>query len=263
MFIPELKNYNGCKGGNGVYQQIISLIPPHKVLVIPFLGHCGIVRNIAPASILIGIDASEKVINSWKKYLIQDLLYVYKDDSCNILIKTENSKGNLSGIIHLYQEDALMFLNKKLRYHISKYKDDTVLYLDPPYPFSTRKSTQKLYQYEFTDEQHVHMLSMITKMIDKKIVISTYDNSLYSNSLKNWNKHSFPVGTRNGRATETIYYNFSINDGLLHDYRYLGKNFKDRERIKLKVNRWTNNLKKLDARERMAIIRSIIHENKD
>ncbi len=260
MTIPELKNYNGCKGGNGVYQQIISIIPPHNILVVPFLGHCGIVRNILPSDILIGVDASAKVINAWKKYLIKYLIYKYKDDNKNILIKTNISKGNLPSIIHLYNDDALIFLKNKLPGLISKYEDTPVIYLDPPYPLSSRKSTAKLYDFEMTDCQHQNLLSIIIKM-KYLILISSYDNKMYNDSLPNWFKLDFPVGTRNGKAIETVYYNYSLSNGLLHDYRYLGNDFKDRERIRLKISRWVKGLEKLEAREQMAIIKSIIQKD--
>lgn len=237
MTIPELKNYNGCKGGNGVYQQIISIIPPHNILVVPFLGHCGIVRNISPTNILIAVDASAKVIDAWKKYLIKNLIYEYKDNDKNILIKTEISKGNLPSIIHLYNDDALTFLKNKLPFLVSKYNDNPVIYLDPPYPIFSRKSTAKLYDFEMTNFQHQNLLSIIMKM-KYLILISSYDNKMYNDSLPNWSKLNFSVGTRNGKAIETVYYNYSLSNGLLHDYRYLGNNFKDRERIRLKIDRW-------------------------
>lgn len=211
MILPGLQNYNGCKGGNGVYQQIISLIPPHKILIVPFLGHCGIVRNIVAADILISVDASAKVIEAWKKYLIQYLLYIYADGSGNKFIKTNSTLGDLPGIIYLYQEDALLFLKKKVRYLIHKYNDTPVIYLDPPYPFSTRKSIAKLYQYEMTDKQHIHLLSIISKMTDLNVLISSYKNKMYDDKLINWNQHSFSVGTRQGKAIETVYYNFQID----------------------------------------------------
>lgn len=262
MTIPELKNYNGCKGGNGVYQQIISIIPPHNILIVPFLGHCGIVRNILPANILIGVDASAKVINAWKKYLIYNLIYEYKDDNKNILIKTNISKGNLPSIIHLYNDDALIFLKNKLLDLISKYEDVPVIYLDPPYPLSSRKSTAKLYDFEMTDSQHQNLLSIIKNM-RYPILISTYKNKMYKDNLPKWFKLNFSVGTRNGKAIETVYYNYSLSNGLLHDYRYLGNDFKDRERIRLKIDRWVKGLDKLEVREQMAIIRSITHKNGD
>ena len=247
--IPELVNYPGCKGGNGVYQNIISLIPPHKKLIIPFLGHCGIARNILPGNILICVDKSGIVINAWKRYLINVLNYYFVDSSCSIL-KSSDERSVLPGIIHLYQDDAIHFLSNYNEF------EDSVIYCDPPYPFSTRRSKANIYKHEMSDKQHLQLSSLLLG-IRSSILISSYKNDIYSNVLEDWNTHEFYAATRGGKAKEIVYYNYDLSDGLLHDYRYLGKNFKDRERIKLKIDRWSKGLQKLEPRERMAIIKKI------
>ncbi len=60
-----------------------------------------------------------------------------------------------------------------------------------------------------------------------------------------------------------MYYNYSLDNGLFHDYRYLGSNFKERERIRMKIKRWVDGLDCLEPRERMAIVSAVIHRNKD
>ena len=73
------------------------------------------------------------------------------------------------------------------------------------------------------DTQHQDLLSINLRM-PYKALLSTYDNNLYNTTLESWNKHSFGVGTRKGKAVETVYYNYDLSNGLLHDYSYLGKN---------------------------------------
>jgi hypothetical protein len=46
----------------------------------------------------------------------------------------------------------------------------------------------------------------------------------------------------------------------LHDYSYLGDNFRERERIKRKKARWTERLKSMPALERFAIL-SVLQEH--
>src|SRR4029077_20992344 len=41
----DLTTYNGGKNGNGTYQQIINLIPPHKIYIEPFVGSGGIYKR--------------------------------------------------------------------------------------------------------------------------------------------------------------------------------------------------------------------------
>ena len=248
--VPGLESYNGSKSGNGVYQQIISIIPPHTTLIVPFLGHCGIVRNILPADILIAMDASEKVIEAWKTFLVQDLIYKSKDNGLTFL-KTPETKGNLPNKIVLIKCNALEQLPK-----LSFDPSLTVIYLDPPYPLDSIKSKRNLYEFVLTKKEHTKLMLLLKSMM-ANILISTYDNVLYKKGLSGWDKIKFSAGTRNGKNIETVYFNYSLSNGRLHDYRYLGSNFKDRERIRLKIKRWTERLNKLNPREKMAIIQAL------
>ena len=61
------KTYLGGKGSPGTYQSIINEIPPHKTLLVPFLGNCAIVRKIKPALLSVLIDCNPTVIEEWSK----------------------------------------------------------------------------------------------------------------------------------------------------------------------------------------------------
>lgn len=54
-------------------------------------------------------------------------------------------------------------------------------------------------------------------------------------------------------ATEWIWMNYP-KPAQLHDYRYLGDNFREREKIKLKLKRWTARFKSMPALERQALL---------
>ena len=69
--IPGLEGYPGCKGGAGVYQQIISHIPKCETLYIPFLGHCAITRNINRPRRLILNDKDPIVVDAWTEELLR------------------------------------------------------------------------------------------------------------------------------------------------------------------------------------------------
>ena len=63
--------------------------------------------------------------------------------------------------------------------------------------------------------------------------------------------------TRGGtRATEWLWFNFQPPQ-TLHDYRYLGRNFRERERIKRRVQRWKIRLLKLPTLERHALLTAL------
>ncbi|HES59160.1 MAG TPA: DNA adenine methylase [Caldithrix sp.] len=237
MEAKPYKTYFGGKEGAGVYQTIINHIPKHKTLIIPFLGNCAIFRKIASADNTILIDKDPEVIKNW----------------CTI-IKNYDRSG-----ITLINDDSISYLQK------CRVGPETVIYADPPYPLNVRNSCHQ-YNFDFTDKDHVKLLKTLLQL-DCKILISTYQNDLYSKMLWGWNKTMYPGRTRQGIRYELLYYNFNLNDIELHDYSYLGKNFRERERIKKKIHRYSSKLKRLQRFESLAIInklsRDLIIKNDD
>ena len=59
-----------------------------------------------------------------------------------------------------------------------------------------------------------------------------------------------------GVATEHLWMNYP-EPVALHDTRYLGDSFRERERIKRKRERWLTRLEKIDATERYAMSSAI------
>ena len=64
------------------------------------------------------------------------------------------------------------------------------------------------------------------------VMISGYWSALYADALQGWHTVSFQAMTRSGKpATEWLWMNYP-EPAALHDYRYLGADFRERERIK-------------------------------
>lgn len=217
--------YPGGKSGSGVYQQIINQMPPHRRYIEPFLGGGAIMRLKKYAAASIGIDIDAEAISAFPDKDIPGL--------------------------RLYNDDALAWLRRE-------FTPDTLIYLDPPYLMETRSTKQKYYRYEFSYEQHVELLSIITGWeMNCMICISGYWSDLYAWALAGWRKISFQTRTRGGKiATEWLWMNYP-EPLELHDYRYLGRNFRERERIKRKKNRWKNQLLNMPELERHAILSAI------
>jgi DNA adenine methylase len=127
----------------------------------------------------------------------------------------------------------------------------------PPYLMETRSYKQPIYSHEFnTPQQHEQLLSLLLA-IPCQIAISGYWSSLYASMLATWRTINYQAITRSGRqATEWLWMNYP-EPVELHDYRYLGDNFRQRERIKRIKTRWAARLARMDRLERYAILSTI------
>lgn len=223
--IMESVRYPGGKGT--CFQRIINLIPPHDTYIETHLGGGAVIRNKAPASLNIAIESDPAAILSW-------------------------DQGKFPHV-HVIKADAAQWLKT--------YKpiDHTFIYADPPYLMSSRKTTERRYNHEYTNVQHVELLEILLDLASPiiQVMISGYWSSLYGGMLRHWNVDSFQTMTRGGMATEYVWMSYP-QPNKLHDYRYLGNTFRDRERITRKQRRWVNRLNKMPALERNALLDRII-----
>ena len=125
----------------------------------------------------------------------------------------------------------------------------------PPYLPETRSRTD-YYTHELTRADHQKLLEILNAL-PCKVMLSGYDSLLYTDALKEWQRISYQTMTRGGRlATEWLWFNYPKPQAL-HDYRYLGEDFRERERIKRKKQRWVKRLKSMPTRERHALLSAI------
>lgn len=288
-------SYPGGKGG--CFQKLINLIPPHNVYIESHIGGGAIMKNKRPARVNIGIDLSKEVIDSWKKFTQLGTSnkpimanHVKNEDpiSCpgntvknidgsgNIIENNDNGSVSTSSpkkssgagnkffqlqthhrqknCINLREYrffccDAIGFLENY------KFRGNEFVYCDPPYLPETRKGG-KLYNFEYSREDHEKLLKLLISL-KCMVMISGYYSELYMNCLKGWETYSFQNSTRQGMVTEWVWMNYSP-PMKLHEYWYLGDSFRDRERIRRKVKRWSNRIKKLPVLEREAIKMAIL-----
>lgn len=226
-----LKTYFGGKNGSGVYQQIINQIRPHDVYMELFAGSGAIVQYKKPAPVATYInDVDPNIIAAWNGCSI-DIPNCAISESC-----------------------AVDFLNSFIFDPGLRY----VIYLDPPYPLTSRRSDREVYNFEMTDDQHRELLTVARSLPGNvDVLISTYENPMYSEMLQGWNLHTFTAQTRKGPATEFLYMNYN-NEGKLHQYDLLGTDYIDRQRIKRKIERETKKLLNLPAPERNAVIAAVL-----
>jgi DNA adenine methylase len=216
-----LDSYPGGKAGAGVYQTLINQIPPHTVYIEAFLGGGAVMRKKLPAVASIGIDADAAALSRW------------------------------AGCDHpgltLIHGDSLAFLSSY------PWAGGEFVYCDPPYLLDLRKSGRLMYACEFeTPEMHAELLEMLLSL-PAMVMLSGYRSQLYSERLRGWRTLTYQAMTRGGRpATEWLWMNYP-QPTELHDPRYIGEGFRERERIKKKVHRWRCNLQAMPPLERFAI----------
>jgi site-specific DNA-adenine methylase len=213
--------YPGGKNGSGVYQKIINQMPPHRVYIEAFAGSAAVLRLKRPAVASIAIDADAG--------------------------SAETLRNELHGVT-VVCDDAISFLKNYA------YQGDELVYSDPPYLGSTRSSKRPIYKHEMmSDEDHLELLAVL-KNLCCMVMISGYWSELYERELQGWRSISFQSMTRGGfAATEWLWMNYP-EPFELHDYSYLGENFRERERIKRKKDRWRLKLQSMPALERFAIL---------
>lgn len=255
-------------GKNASYQHIINQIPPHRVYIEGFLGSGAIMRLKLPASINIGLDLDAEVLPgsiadngdvaraltakngdtavSPGMAMSAGAPIVMNGDGISKLASIANSDDASCEYVFI-QADALEFLSS------FSFQGDEFVYLDPPYLMSARRGQRDLYRYEFgSRDEHLSLLSLI-RTLPCMVAISGYWSRLYHNMLDGWRVVTFQAHTRQGMATEYLWMNYP-EPTMLHDYRYLGSNFRERERIKRKAKRWVKRFLELDSLERHAII---------
>lgn len=250
-------SYPGGKNGAGVYQTIINLIPPHPVYIEPFLGGGAILRLKHPAALNIGIDLDAAAIARCSEAISGSRTVKTGESRRRPASKTAMGPGKriLSSNpaitdrqFRFLCEDGISFLKSY------PFTGDELVYCDPPYMMETR--SRELYRFEMSDARHVELLRTIKKL-RCRVMISGYRTKLYFLELASWNMTSFEAMTRGGHtATEYLWYNFPAPVAL-HDYRYLGANFRERERIKRKKLRWVNRLKRMPTLEKQCLLDAI------
>ena len=222
-----IRTYNGGKGGAGTYQTIINEIPPIDTFIEVFAGGAAVAHNLKPPGSIVINDIDAGVIDQY-----------------------------------IYARYPAILTNMDYKTCIDKHAyacSKCLVYADPPYLFETRKSQRTLYNYEWDVQDHIAFLDYARSM-KCLCIISHYPCKRYDETLAGWRTVDFKSMTRNGLADERLYCNYS-QPQKLHDYRYLGEDFTDRQRIKRKIQRVKTKLAMLQPLERAAFIAAVIEEN--
>lgn len=278
--------YCGGKGGAGVYQQIINKMPRHSVYIETHLGGGSIMKHKRTAAANIGIDiyavpliAFRSIIGKHDDGRRSSLLKMapgtepshttVSDAPAPLVINVDDCSRTFSSFSSMMASndvgsDAISLIHGNAHNFLEQFdfKGDELVYCDPPYMFDTRKSKRQLYEHEYTDDDHINLLNII-KELPCFVMISGYKSSLYKTMLQHWYYFEFTAQTRQGPAVESLWCNFDPDKYAKHDTQFTGDNFRERERIKRKCERWMSKLREMHQDERDVIVCSILDEYGD
>lgn len=282
--------YPGGKSGSGVYQAIINLMPPHEVYIEPFLGGGAIMRLKRPAPVNIGVDSNKDVIRLWRDSAriagvaggiggIADGRYLQARAAGPAQLAMAAGAGKNGDASRVAAVRAVctkrvgarrpsklaMPPGPSFEFHqgcgiefLKSYpwQGNELVYCDPPYVRSSRSDRDRLYRHEMTDAEHEELLGVLATL-PCRVMVSAYWSKLYASALRGWNNTTYTSNLRQHKTVpEWLWCNFS-RPVELHDYRYLGSDYRERERIKKKVTRWTGKLAKMPVLERQALLAAI------
>jgi site-specific DNA-adenine methylase len=208
-------------GGKGkTYQHVINLMPPHRVYIETHLGGGAVMRHKRPAERNLGIDADERVIAAW-------------------------AEGKHPGIELLCDQ-----AEEVLARH--DFHGDELVYADPPFhPITRRRS--RVYRHDYSDADHRRLL-LVLRSLPCMVIVSGYANALYDTVLSGWGKRTFRAKTHTDVREETLWFNFEPPRAL-HDSRFLGDDFRERQTRKRRLQRLQERVHDMDPVERAAFVR--------
>lgn len=208
-------------GGKGkCFQRIINLMPVHSTYIESHLGGGAVMRHKKPGAKSIGIDRDAKVIDRWR---------LESPGQCELV------HGDATAFLANYPFDG-----------------SELVYCDPPYVRSTRRSKGKLYRHDYDDQDHIDLLEVLKKL-PCMVMVSGYESPLYEEMLSGWRRVSFDAPTHIGLRKECVWMNFDA-PLQLHDGTHLGATFRERQSVKRRHQRWMDRLEQLPPVERNHLV---------
>jgi DNA adenine methylase len=218
--------YLGTKRASGVHQVIIARMPPHDTYIETHFGTGTIMRLKPQAERSIAIEIDPETLAAFPP---PDFAEVH-NGSCIDFLERFDFAG--AGRV--------------------------LIYADPPYLMSTRTSRHR-YRCDYDEADHRALIALL-RAVPAAVILSGYPSALYAELLADWRTHSFQGMTRRGPRTEQIWMNYQA--GALHWASFAGRNWKERQRIKRKAERWAANYRALPPAERLAILAAILGEGR-
>lgn len=230
---------------------MICQIPPHDVWISGFAGQCAVTTHLAPARRRIVIDRDPAAAEWWRDQNVE----VYCCDAVEWLrhyfglYRQPESPKAAAGPGCVAESGGLVpgrRIGRPCR---------TVVYADPPYPITSRRSGRRRYAWEMTDSDHADLLAVLLRL-PCWVLVHSYPNPLYQEHLAGWRTWTYRAQTRGGPATEQVWANYP-EPTELHDYRWIGRSKREREKLAKRRRRLIRWLDCLPSRERAQLLAAV------
>lgn len=237
--------YPGGKNGAGTYQRLINLVPLHRVYIEAFAGSASLFFHKREAQDSFLLDRDREQCRALRSRLLER-------EATDPPMEAINRGAKVRVIV----ADALAWLVA------SSWAEspETFLYCDPPYLASTRRDPERaIYKFEMSEADHKRLLELLCGL-KCKVMLSGYSSLLYRQALKaseGWREVQFRVMTRGGNSRlESLWMNYP-QPYELHDYSYLGENYRKRQDFKRLRARWLNKISAMDDLRRYALLSAL------
>lgn len=118
--------------------------------------------------------------------------------------------SSIAGLEELHQRlSSVVFEHKDIFKILDKYdKEDSFIYLDPPYVHDTRLSGTR-YEVEMTNDEHERFVNRLLTM-KAKVMVSGYDNNIYEPLNKHFHRYEFVSPLSRSNKTEVVWLNYDV-----------------------------------------------------
>lgn len=271
----------GGKDGAGVAQRLINEIPPHDVFVSTCLGDCAVMRRKRPAARNVGIDLDDGVLRRWISRREQlPGLELYRCDAVEWLRHAlgwyqVDGSGGSAGVAARSSDggsgdggsrflEGTPNLADGFRHHQPQLPASRpagtaagwFIFADPPYLMDTRSCRQRMYAHEPSPEWHANLVGTLiyAAAAGAAVMIVHYPSPLYAAPLEQWRTWTYRTMTRGGRmATEQVWCSYPKPESL-HDPRWLGKDKREREKLKRRRSNLLQRIQRLNPLERQSLL---------
>ena len=261
-----MTGYLGSKGQQNVWRRIVSLIPPHDVLIVPFAGHCAVARKIRPCRRLILVDADPDVCEWWLAGRLPENAELHCCDGIEFLRhwfgltrigRIDRPPRNSATRYRSTQPPKPEALAADCRGHAGGSR--VAVYCDPPYLLETRTS-EKRYRCEMTDRDHRRLLEVASQIAatPAAVIVSGYGSAMYDAAFSGWIRKSFTGMTRGGPRKEHVWLNREPTE--LHDYRWHRRDKREREKLRRREDTIRRKLAEMSPLDRQRFLAAVAAE---